>query len=182
MGAGVLAGLAGTVCLDAVNYLKYRRSAGTDDPISWEFAPIESWEKAPAPGQVAKRLIEGFTQREIPDRAAFLISTVAHWGYGAAAGAAYGVVAGSLPTPRARYGVAFGAAVFGNDYVAMPIAGLYKPIWRYSLKVLGVDLGAHLAYGVGTGIAFKTLSRGITAAARCGTGVGRLLVRRSASA
>ena len=91
----------GTVCLDAVHYLKYRRAGGSSGPLAWEFAPIESWEQAPDPGQVAKRVIEGFTQRKLPDRWAFPVSTVVHWGYGSAAGAAYGIVAGSLgrPTP-----------------------------------------------------------------------------------
>ena len=50
---GILAGAVGTVCLDAVQYLKYRRSGGTEDPLAWEFAPIDSWDKAPDPGQVA---------------------------------------------------------------------------------------------------------------------------------
>src|SRR6202040_1497342 len=36
---GLLAGAAGTVCLDAVHYLKYRRAGGTDSPLAWEFAP-----------------------------------------------------------------------------------------------------------------------------------------------
>ena len=95
--AGLLAGAVGTVCLDAVHYLKYRRGGGTDSPVAWEFAPVENWESAPDPGQVAKRVIEGFTQRKLPDRSAWLISTIAHWGYGSASGAAYGIVAGSLP-------------------------------------------------------------------------------------
>ena len=30
--AGLLAGAVGTVCLDAVHYLKYRRGGGTDGP------------------------------------------------------------------------------------------------------------------------------------------------------
>ena len=38
---GLLAGAAGTVCLDAVHYLKYRRAGGTDRPLAWEFAPVE---------------------------------------------------------------------------------------------------------------------------------------------
>ena len=33
--AGLLAGAAGTVCLDAVHYLKYRRAGGTDRPLAW---------------------------------------------------------------------------------------------------------------------------------------------------
>jgi hypothetical protein len=156
--AGLLAGAVGTVCLDAVQYLKYRRAGGTDGPVAWEFAPVESWETAPDPGQVAKRVIEGFTQRKLPDRSAWLISTIAHWGYGSAAGAAYGIVAGSLPRPHPRYGLALGTALFANDYIALPVAGLYKPIWEYDVKTLAWDLGAHLAYGAGTGTTFWLVS------------------------
>ena len=157
--AGLLAGGVGTVCLDAVHYLKYRRAGGTETPLAWEFAPVESWEAAPAPGQVAKRLVEGFTQRKLPDRAAWLTSTIAHWAYGSAAGAAYGIVAGSRPTPRPEYGVPFGAVVFAGDYIALPVAGLYQPIWRYDARTLAWDLGAHLAYGAGTGATFWLLTR-----------------------
>jgi hypothetical protein len=157
--AGLLAGAVGTVCLDAVHYLKYRRAGGTDSPLAWEFAPVESWETAPEPGQVAKRLIEGFTQRKLPARSAWITSTIAHWAYGSAAGAAYGILAGSLPAPRPGYGVPFGAAVFANDYIALPIAGLYKPIWEYDAKTLAWDHGAHHGYGAGTGTTFWLLTR-----------------------
>ena len=99
---GLAAGAVGTVCLDAVQYLKYRRGGGTESPLAWEFAPVETWEKAPDPGQVARRVIEGFTQRTLPDRWAFPISTAMHWAYGSGAAAAYGIAAGSLRrrTPR----------------------------------------------------------------------------------
>ena len=56
--AGLLAGAVGTVCLDAVHYLKYRRAGGIDSPVAWEFAPVENWEVAPDPGQVAKPIWE----------------------------------------------------------------------------------------------------------------------------
>ena len=79
--AGSLAGAVGTICLDAVPYLKYRRTGGRKTPLEWEFASVENWEKAPDPGQVGKRLIEGFTQRELPDRWAWPVSTVMHWSY-----------------------------------------------------------------------------------------------------
>jgi uncharacterized membrane protein YagU involved in acid resistance len=104
-------------------------------------------------------VLEGFTQRKLPDRAAWLTSTIAHWGYGSAAGAVYGILAGSLPTPRPRYGLPFGAAVFAGDYVALPAAGLYQPIWEYDARTLAWDLGAHLAYGAGTGMVFWLLAR-----------------------
>jgi hypothetical protein len=34
--AGLLAGAAGTVCLDAVHYLKYRRAGGADSALAWD--------------------------------------------------------------------------------------------------------------------------------------------------
>jgi uncharacterized membrane protein YagU involved in acid resistance len=108
---------------------------------------------------VAKRVLEGFTQRKLPDRSAWLTSAIAHWAYGSAAGAAYAILAGSLPSPRPGYGVPFGAAVFAGDYVALPAAGLCQPIWEYDAKTLAWDLGAHLAYGAGTGTAFWLLAK-----------------------
>ena len=157
--AGLLAGAVGTVCLDAVQYLKYRRGGGTQSPLAWEFAPVDSWETAPDPGQVAKRVIEGFTQRKLPDRAAWPLSTAAHWGYGSGAGVAYGIVAGSRPTPRLGYGLPLGAGLFANDYTVLPLAGLYQPIWKYDAKTLAWDLAGHLAYGTGTAAAFWLLTK-----------------------
>ena len=60
-------------------------------------------------------------------------------------------------TPLAA--MAAGTAVFAGDYIALPAAGLYQPIWEYDAKTLAWDLGAHLAYGAGTGTAFGLLTR-----------------------
>jgi len=158
---GLAAGAVGTVCLDAVQYLKYRRGGGTESPLAWEFAPVETWEKAPDPGQVARRVIEGFTQRTLPDRWAFPISTAMHWAYGSGAAAAYGIAAGSLRRPHAAYGLPFGAAVWAIGYVILPAGGLYKPIWEYDAKTLAWDLSGHLAYGTGTGVTFWLLANGL---------------------
>ncbi len=158
---GLLAGAVGTVCLDTVEYLKHRRSGGTDSPLAWEFAPIATWEQAPAPGQVAQRVVEGFTQRKLPDRWAFPISTAMHWAYGSSAAALYGILAGSLRSPHAAYGLPFGAAVWVSGYVILPEGGLYKPIFEYDAKTLAWDLSGHLAYGAGTGVAFWLLAEGL---------------------
>jgi uncharacterized membrane protein YagU involved in acid resistance len=151
---GFLAGIAGTVALDAWGYLRYRRSGGTDSPLAWEFPPVENWEQAPAPGQVAKRVVEGFTEKKIPDRYANLVSTVMHWGYGSVNGAAYGVVAGSLRRPTPETGLPFGVAVWLTGYAVLPLGGLYQPIWKYDVKTLAGDLGGHLAFGATTGTVF----------------------------
>jgi hypothetical protein len=151
---GVLAGAVGTISLDTVQYVKHRRAGGKENPLAWEFAPIDSWEKAPDPGQLAKRLIESFTQHELPDRWAWLTSTVAHWSYGSVLGALYGILAGSLRRPHPLYGLPFATAVWAGEYVVLPEAGIYKPIWEYDAKTLAWDLSGHLAYGAGTGAAF----------------------------
>lgn len=160
---GLLAGVVGTVCLDTVQYLKYRRAGGTDSPLAWEFAPVRTWEQAPDPGQVARRVIEGFTQRKLPDRWAFPVSTAMHWAYGSGAAALYGILAGSLHRPRAAYGLPFGAAVWAAGYVILPEGGLYKPIWDYDAKTLAWDLTGHLAYGAGTGVTFRLLAQALDA-------------------
>ena len=101
--AGLLAGAVGTVGLDAVHYLKQRRAGGTQSPLAWEFAPVDSWETAPDPGLAARRVIEGFTQRKLSDRWAWPVSTAAHWAYGSAAVATHGIAAGWAPAaPRVR--------------------------------------------------------------------------------
>ena len=34
------------------------------------------------------------------------------------------------------YGLPFGAAVWANGYVVLPLLGVYKPIWKYDLETL----------------------------------------------
>ena len=58
----------------------------------------------------------------------------------------------------ALYGLPFGATVWATGYALLPEGGLYKPIWGYNLPTLAEDLGAHLAYGAGTGTAFWLLA------------------------
>ncbi|MFF2959211.1 hypothetical protein ACFVT1_09910 [Streptomyces sp. NPDC057963] len=159
VGAGLAAGVIGTVCMDTVRFLRQRRAGGEHNALRWEFAPVRTWQEAPDPGQVGKRLAEAFTLRELPDSAAFPVSTFMHWAYGVGNAAFYGVVCASLGKPHVLYGLPYGALVWLSGYVLLPIAGLYKPIWTYDAKTLGDDLTAHLAYGVGTSSAFWLLSR-----------------------
>ena len=36
--------------------------------------------------------------------------------------------------------------------------GVYEPIWKYDVRTLGKDLGAHLIFGTATAAAFRLLS------------------------
>jgi hypothetical protein len=159
---GAVAGAVGTAAMDLLLFSRYKRGGGKDAFTSWEFsAGIDSWDDAPAPAQVGRRLVEGLFQRPLPDRRAKLVNNITHWGYGTSAGVPYGILVGSLRTPRVGFGPLFGAGVWASSYVVLPAAGLYKPIQEYDRTTLAKDLSAHLLYGLCTAAAFRlTLRRG----------------------
>jgi Protein of unknown function (DUF1440) len=156
---GLAAGAVGTLALDLVVFARYKRGGGKSRFREWEFSSdIHSWEDAPAPAQVGKRLVEGLFLVRLPEHRARLVNNITHWGYGMFNAAQYGLVVGSLRTSRIWYGVPFGASVWGSSYVVLPAAKLYKPIWEYDRETLAKDLGAHLAYGLTTAAVFQLLS------------------------
>jgi hypothetical protein len=152
---GAVAGAVGTVAMDAFWFARYRAGGGEQQPLTWEFGGPSRWDSVSAPAQVGRRLYEGFTQRPLDGRWARLTNNVMHWGYGVAWGSALGVLAGSLPRRRLLEGPVFGASVWASSYVVLPLAGLYKPIWRYSVGELAPDLAAHLIYGTVTDSAVR---------------------------
>ena len=87
------------------------------------------------------------------------MNNVLHWTYGMLNGVQYGIVVGSLRRPRVRYGLPFGATVWAGDYLILPAAKLYEPIWSYDRRTLPNDLRAHLASGLGTAAAMRVLWR-----------------------
>jgi Protein of unknown function (DUF1440) len=156
---GLLSGGVGTAAMDTFLFVRYRLGGGKSGPEEWEFSEdLSGWEDAPAPAQVGKRLIEGLFQVELPPTRARLVNNVMHWAYGTSKGVLYGIVAGSLPKRRVSYGLPFGALVFAGDYVILPAAKLYKPIWEYDANTLAKDLTGHLVYGLATATAMRLLS------------------------
>jgi hypothetical protein len=164
---GLVAGAVGTAAMDMVWYMRYRRGGGKERFLDWELSTgLTSWDNAPAPALVGKRLLEGFSGKTLPPERAAFVNNVMHWAYGIGWGTVYGVLAGSLARPFVALGVPFGAAVWATDYVVLPKAGVYKPIWEYDRKTLWKDLSAHLAYGTGTAAAFALLTRAASANSR----------------
>jgi Protein of unknown function (DUF1440) len=146
--------------MDAVLFARYRRGGGERRFAAWELSSgLSTWDDAPAPAHVGKRLFEGLSGRALPPDRAALVNNVTHWAYGMAGGAQYGIVAGSLRAPRIPYGLPFGATVWAAGYVVLPAMGLYQPIWEYDRETLANDLSAHLVYGLATATALKLLSR-----------------------
>ena len=156
---GVLAGAAGTAAMDSVWYRRYQSGGGTDEFVDWEFSTsLKDWDNASAPALLGKRLVEGVFQRPLPPERAALTNNVVHWATGLGWGAVYGIIAGSAPVPKLRFGLVFGPAVWASGYVVLPLAKLYKPIWEYDAKTLGKDLSAHLVYGTTAAAVFRVLA------------------------
>ncbi len=157
---GLAAGAVGTTAMDLLWFYRYKRGGGGDGFLDWEFSRgLARWEDAGPPAQIGKRLFEALSQRQLADERAGLVNDVMHWSYGLLWAAQYGIVASSLPArPGARAGVAFGALVWASDYVVLPLAKVYEPIWEYDAKTLADDLSAHLLYGVVTATTFRLLS------------------------
>lgn len=58
--ASGLVAAVGTLAMDALRFARYRRGGGDSGLGAWEFSSdLASWDRAPAPAQVGKRLIEG---------------------------------------------------------------------------------------------------------------------------
>jgi Protein of unknown function (DUF1440) len=158
---GLAAGAVGTAAMDALLFARYRHHGGTTRFSRWEFSSgLSSWEEAPAPAQVGRRLVEGLFQLRLDPTHVPLVNNLTHWAFGMLSGAQYGLVAASLPAPRVRYGLSFGASVWASGYVVLPAAKLYEPIWKYDRDTLAKDLSAHLVYGLATASAMRGLSRG----------------------
>ena len=155
---GVAAGVVGTLALDAWVYLGYRRGGGDAAFPAWETsAGLHSWENAPAPALVAKKVLEVVLGHEVPPRYARALNDATHWGFGVANGVLYGLLVGSRGKPKVWYGLPFGFAVWANGYVVLPLFGVYKPIWKYDLETLAKDLCGHLVYGTTTAATYFLL-------------------------
>jgi hypothetical protein len=156
---GVAASAPGTLAMDASLYRRYRHEGGDEAFPGWESSEgLTSWENAPAPALVSKKLLEGALEHDVPPRYARFLNNATHWGFGLGAGAGYGLLLGSRRTPRIWYGLPFGAAVWASGYVVLPLVGVYEPIWKYDLKTLAKDLSAHLVFGVATAASYSVLA------------------------
>ena len=155
---GLVAGATGTAAMDALLSTK-NRGHGEEGFELWESSPgLDSWERAPAPAQVGKRLVDGLFARQMPPQRAQLLNNITHWAYGILGGAQCGIVAGSLWKPRIRYGLPFGAGVWAAAYVLLPAARLYEPVWKCDRVTSTQDLSAHLVYGLGTAAPSRLLA------------------------
>lgn len=80
------------------------------------------------------------------------LTTAAHFGYGAAAGALYGPLSRSLPVPGAALGPAYGLAVWAGGYLGwLPALGILPPATEDSPRRSALMIAAHLVWGLAAG-------------------------------
>lgn len=150
LAAGAAGGAAGTLAMDLTWYARYRRGGGTQGFMDWESAAdTTSYDDAPAPGQVGRKLSVAVFGREPSPSSARAMTNAVHWATGVQWGVAYGL---ALPLVRRLGplpgGVGLAAVAFSASYVVLPLLGVYRPIWQYDRKVLVQDATAHLVYGL----------------------------------
>jgi hypothetical protein len=160
LAVGAVAGAVGTAAMDLVLYLRYRREGGTDPAWQWEWAEgVTTWKDASAPGQVGQKVERAVTGHPPPNAWARPTTNVVHWATGIGWGLQYGALASRSHRHPWIRALALGPVAWLSGYAVLPLAKVYKPIWKYDAQTLGKDLSAHIVYGAATSVAFAALTR-----------------------
>lgn len=141
---GLAAGAVGTATMTGYQTLASKlRGSGDGD------AGPTSWDEAPAPAQVGKRIVTGVFHKDVSPKRIQTMTNVMHWVYGTSWGAIFGLLQGTVKQRVAPSGLGFGAGVWTMSYVQLVPMDIYKPPWSYPATELAVDLSYHLVYGLG---------------------------------
>ena len=155
---GLAAGLVGTTCMTALQeVMAHRRRAHM--PAGPVMAEADPWSHAPAPAQLARRVMQDITGREIPPDRIPAYTNAMHWGYGVAMGPVYGLAHRLLRGRAPVHGAAFGLGVWAWSYATLVPLGLYRWPWHYRAGAIAKDVSYHLLYGTGTAAGFELLAR-----------------------
>src|SRR5690242_5863536 len=136
--AGAIGGIAGTLAMNYVQRLWTRvvdgnppsSAAGPHDARDWQ----ERSEDQNANEMAAQMLARTTINRPLSDRELAVVAPMLHFGFGAGAGAAYGVYVDTASEDRAS-GTAFGSALWlAADEIAMPLIGLSDSTLRRPLE------------------------------------------------
>ncbi|MFV0405594.1 MAG: hypothetical protein ACK5LN_02020 [Propioniciclava sp.] len=159
--AGVAAGMVGTLAMDVLWYLRYRRSGGTQDPLNWEFGGVEGWDEVSAPGEVGLLVLREIMGEDPPESWAQPTQNAMHWLTGMGWGKVLAITVGAVSW---RTGLALGPLAWLTSYVVLPPLGVYRPIQSYPLPILAKDLSAHLVFGVVTAAVVAAWTPGVAGA------------------
>jgi putative membrane protein len=106
---------------------------------------IENMPPAVLADRAARRLGRGPLTRQAKLR----IQNVVHYGTGAMAGVAYGVLAEAFPSVTAGTGTAAGVAVYAVGHgTALPLLRVQEPPWRLPRAAVLWEFTSHLLFGL----------------------------------
>ncbi|QNI36275.1 DUF1440 domain-containing protein [Edaphobacter albus] len=102
----------------------------------------------PTPSALLDRKIAG---HELSVRQKRIAHKTLHWGFGATAGAAYGVLAEYYPPATSKQGVNFGMALVAMTHdSSLPVLGLVAKPEAQNTRERTSELASNIAYGVVT--------------------------------
>jgi putative membrane protein len=98
-----------------------------------------------------QKLAETIAGHSLDAHTAAAASETIHWGFGAAAGAAYGALAEFYPAATAKEGATFGLALMSLTHEkALPALGLSAPPGEQTEREQTSEAASHVLYGVVT--------------------------------
>ncbi len=127
--AGLIAGLVATAAKSCVEAMFPPRTHGEVEP----------------PEELAEKIAGHSLDRETKIWA----SEAIHWGFGAAAGAAYGALAEYYPAATDKRGATFGLTLMSLTHeTALPAMGLSEPAEEQTAREHTSEATSHLVYGL----------------------------------
>ncbi|MBA2475365.1 MAG: hypothetical protein H0V40_05355 [Actinobacteria bacterium] len=156
-GRGLAAGIVGTAVMTAYQEAKSRLSSDSGESEDGGDEGEQTWEDAPEPAKIGKRISEGMFKRKLSSEHIDLTNTIVHWAYGTGWGMLYGLTQGTARGRVIPRGLLFGTAVWGSAYVLLPAMKLYKPLWKYPPSTLAADWAQHAVYGLGVAAGYRAI-------------------------
>lgn len=123
-------------------------------PMTWtiralqQFVPKRAGDRIP-PRQITEATLEKADLETAAEPAKNAAATLAHYGFGASAGALMSLAVQASPLPRPVTGALYGLAVWGGSYLGwLPAAGLRRSATREPSERNVQMIAAHLVWGV----------------------------------
>ncbi len=102
------------------------------------------------PGRAVLKLLGWAGLPELKDRGLQILSTWAHWAYGAVWGVAFWLLIDVAGLDLAAGAVAFFLLVWMTEQIQLPALGLTPPSWRWGLRENLIDAWHHVVFASGT--------------------------------
>ena len=112
------------------------------------------------PRQITDRLAEETgTAPHLDEGQRVVLTLASHFGYGAAAGAAYAPFGRWSPLPAPLTGAAYGVGVWAGSYLGwLPALGILRPATEAPRGRVALMVGAHVVWGAALGMVAQRLA------------------------